>query len=472
MLYGLLASLGDPIKTVLGAGLLIGLVLLFLPKQVVWLVLVIGFVFGILSANPLLSKLAWVVSGFSMLLMVPSLQNMMWTSKNKAPLFLKLALLLMLYTVLVSIVQWYSATEFVAGFKRYFQSFGLMMALTLIAFQIKDYKQWFIFLLVVGLLQFPFALYQLLVLVPQRGGLELSSETTDVIAGTFGANLQGGSPNSVMVIYLFMVLSFLVARWRLKLIKNNVFYMLTFICLLPIGMGETKIAVIMLPIVGFILLRKDFVKSPLKFLLSILVIALLTSALAHLYITVIMGSSFGDVINSTLRYNVGDQGYSSGQYLNRMTSVTFWFSQNNWHEPMSFLFGNGLGSSYTSEGSLGGHIGNQYINYGINLTAISTLLWDVGLLGCLLFISVFIAAWCAAGNLYNSVSEESVKADALAIQASISLFFLSMFYSDSIVNLISMELIYAIVLGYLGYLLNRNDLIGNSINTRRARKKS
>ena len=228
VLYGLLASLGDPTKAILGAGLLVGLVLLFMPRQVVWLVLVVGLVFGILSANPLLSKLSWVVSGFSMLLIVPSLQNMMWQQKNKAPLFLKLALLFMSYAVLLSIFQWYSATEFVAGFKRYFQSFGLMMALTLIVFQIKDYKQWSIFLLVVGLLQFPFALYQLLVLVPQRGGLILSSETTDVIAGTFGANLQGGSPNSVMVIYLFMVLSFLVARWRLKLIKNNIFYFSTF----------------------------------------------------------------------------------------------------------------------------------------------------------------------------------------------------------------------------------------------------
>jgi hypothetical protein len=53
-----------------------------------------------------------------------------------------------------------------------------------------------------------------------------------------------------------------------------------------------------------------------------------------------------------------------------------------------------------------------------------------------------------------------VKADALAIQVSISLFLLDLIYADSMVNFLSMELIYALVLGYLGYLMNLHGLLG------------
>jgi hypothetical protein len=50
---------------------------------------------------------------------------------------------------------------------------------------------------------------------------------------------------------------------------------------------------------------------------------------------------------------------------------------------------------------------------------------DTGLIGCILFILVFIAARLAAGRLYREVSDPLVRADALAIQACLTLFLLS-----------------------------------------------
>ncbi len=460
--FGLLAATANPVMIGLGAGLVLGPILLVMPEFTVWVVLVIGLLLGVLSASPQFSKLTWVVSLLSMLLLVPSLINTIWSKQRRAPCFMLLALLFLFYAVAAGIIQWHSPEEFIAGFKRYFQSFGLMMALTLIAFKPLSYARWRTFLMAVALLQFPFALYELLVLVPQRGGLALSSETTDVIAGTFGANLQGGSPNSVMVVFLFIALSFLAARWRAGLMRSNMFYPLALICLLPLGMGETKIAVVMLPMVGLVLLRKDLIKSPMRYLPAILTIILLTVMLVYLYVTVIMRSSPGEVLDSTLRYNVGNQGYSKDQCLNRFTSVTFWAQQQGLNDPVGFLLGNGLGSSYSTSnpGAMIGHLGAKYYRYGINLTAASTLLWDTGLLGFMLFVSIFIAAWIAAGRLHQSVDDPAIKADALAIQAAISLFILNVPYSDSIVNLVSMELIYAVVLGYLGYLMNEHGLLG------------
>jgi len=463
--FGLLAVTANPVMIGLGVGMVFGSVLLTKPEFTIWIVLVIGFLFGVVSANPQLSKITWIVSILSMLLLLPAFINVFWSKQRRVPGFMLIALLYLLYGVGVSIIQWYSIEEFVAGFKRYFQAFGLMMALTLIVFRPQSYVRWGIFLMVVALLQFPAALYELLVLVPLRGGLSLSSETTDVIAGTFGANIEGGSPNAVMVIYLFVALSFFVARWRSGLIKSNVFYPLAFICLLPLGMGETKIAVVMLPLVGVVIFREELSSLSLRNVFAIFVLTLLTMLLGYLYISVISHSSLDEVLDSTIRYNVGDQGYSEAQHLNRFTSITFWGQEQGFDDPLSFLIGNGLGSSCSSTGSMAGtgpvagHLGLKYYHYGIDLTAVSTLLWDTGLIGLMMFMSIFIAAWIAAGRLRRSVSDTAVKADANAIQAAIALFLLSIPYSDSITNLISMELIYAIVLGYLGYLMNYHGLL-------------
>jgi hypothetical protein len=300
-------------------------------------------------------------------------------------------------------------------------------------------------------------------LVPLRGGLAYSSETTDVVAGSFGANLMGGSPSSVMVIYLFMTLSFLVARWRVGLINNWFFYSSALICLLPLGMGETKIAIIMLPIVGLILVKDDFIKAPLNYLFFSSIIILLTGLLVYIYVSVIMHTSLDDFIYGTIEYNFGNKGYSTSQSLNRFTSITFWAQQQRWNDPMGLIIGNGLGSSYyTSNDGNSGFLGIKYGHYGIDMTAVSALLWDTGLVGLLFYTSIFFLAWRSAGQLHCSVSDPGVKADALAIQATVALFILSLFYTNSTVNLMSMELIYAIVLGYLGYLLNNQRVFDSS----------
>lgn len=461
ILFGLLAVTASPVLIGMGAAMVMGPVLLLLPELTIWIILVVGFLGGILSANPHMSKLAWAVSLLSLLLLVPCAANLMWTQRRRLPGFLSLALGFMLFAVLVTVLRWYSLEQFVAGFKRYFQAYGLMCALTLLVFDPPVLARWRKFLLVVALLQFPFALYELVVLVPLRGGLGLSSATTDVVAGTFGANLQGGSPNSVMVIYLFAAAAFLVARWRIGALSLKALLLLGGICMLPLGMGETKIAVVMLPLVGLSLLRVDLMKAPARFLPALIGVVVLTALLCYLYVVVIMHSSLQEVYDSTMLYNSGSQGYTEGQSLNRFTSISFWFQQQSWSDPIGFLFGNGLGASYTASSGVIGHMGMRYLTYGINLTGVSTLLWDTGVIGCVLFILVFVAAWLAASRLYREVADPLVRADALAIQACLMLFLLSFPYSDSIVNLVSLELIYAVVLGYLGYLMNVHGLLAS-----------
>jgi len=463
LFFGLLAVTASPILIGMAAGLVVGVFLLMKPDLLIWLILVLGLVMGALvsMAGPQFSKITWAVSILGFVLLILSLFNFLLTGKSKGqPAFIWFGLAFLVLTIVATMAQWHSTGEVIAGIKRFFQAYGLMFAFATLALSSREMGRLQKLLLAIALLQLPFALYELFVLVPKRGGLALSSETTDVVAGTFGANLQGGSPNSVMVIYLLIVASFLVARWRSGSIRSGTFYLLVLPCLLPLGMGETKIAVVMLPLAGFVLIRKDLVRAPLRYLPALLAVVLLAMMLTYVYVTVIMHSTLDEVVQSTMRYNIGDQGYSQGQLLNRLTSITFWFQQQGSHDPVGFLVGNGLGSSYTSFGELGGHLGMKYQHYGINLTAASTMLWDTGVIGFALFTGMLASAWVAAGRLHHSVSDPAVKADTLAIQAAISLFFLSLVYSDSIVNLVPMEIIFAAVLGYLGYLLKTHGRAG------------
>jgi hypothetical protein len=268
-----------------------------------------------------------------------------------------------------------------------------------------------------------------------------------------------------MVIFIFIAIAFFVARWRAGLMKTKLFYVLAFMTALPLVMGETKVAVFMVPVVGAVLLREDFMKAPLRYLPAVIMTIFLTIGLSYIYVVFIIHSNFSDVFKATYAYNLGKQGYSNGMLLNRSTVISFWMQKQSWGDPLGFLIGNGLGSSYTGFGpmAVSGHLGTKYFSYGINLTAASTLLWDTGIIGLIMFCSIFVSAWFAAVKLRKLTRDPVVKADALAIQVAIALFGMFIIYSDSMVNLLSIELIYASVLGYLGYLMKREGMLSRPL---------
>ena len=446
--FGLLAVSGSPLLISLGVGLFAGALLLTTPKYIVYLLLLIGLVFPALGGSAL-SKLNWSLSLLGLLLLLPVSLGIVGSKKSEVPVFIWIAIAFLVYSLAVTILSWASFTELLGGFKRYFQVYGLLLALAFLPFAKQDFLQWKKLLLVVGLLQFPFALYELLFLVPARGGLSLASYTSDVIAGTFGANLEGGSPGGVMVVFLIVNFIFVLSRWRGGLINAKGALLLCTFLLLPLGMGETKIVVLMLPIALFVLIRHSIIQDPIKNIPAIFAIILLTSIFICSYVYLIMGVELSSFFESLIESQSEFAGYGSNS-LNRLTALDFWWSNQGMHDPVGFLFGNGLGSSYLGLGS--GHIGMQYIGYGINLTALSTLLWDVGLIGCVLFFAIFIGAWRSAGKIFKESDDACFKADALAIQATISIFLVSISYSADIISQISLEIIYSFVLGYLAYL--------------------
>ena len=67
----------------------------------------------------------------------------------------------------------------------------------------------------------------------------------------------------------------------------------------------------------------------------------------------------------------------------------------------------------------------------------------------------------SAGRLRKTSVNPSIRADALAIQACIAVLLVFVFYDSTLTNILSFELICAVVLGYLGYLVHAQNALAN-----------
>ena len=459
-IFGLISVTANPIFIGLAVGLVGGTFLLAIPKKTIMLVIALGL------ATPALldmigrgsHRILWAVSMMALLLWIPALLNFFSFNpqhKKHIPLFIWLLLVFVMYALIVTVSQLHGMGELFSGFKRYFQAFGLLLALVTLANTPKDFNFWLKLLLIIALLQLPFAIFERFILVPLRGGLAAGGETTDVVAGTMGANLEGGSPNAIMVTFVLIVFAFVFSRWKAGLIQTSRAVLLAVILLLPLALGETKVVVVMLPLLAFVMLRKDIVREPAKYIPMFGLMLVLTAILAYFYVYIMLKSSFGEAIIGTLSYNIQDVGYGT-LLLNRTTVMTFWAKFHSMQEPISFLFGHGLGSSYGS-GFDAGHIARLYPNYGINLTTVSTLLWDLGVVGLILYVSIYLAAWMQISKVWRITECAQVKADCMALQSGIALTVFFIVYSDSQVNLLVHEIIIAVMLGYAAFLYKQQQ---------------
>lgn len=451
--FGLVAFSGNYVLITLAVGLLIGALLLGKPTWNISLLIALGIVTGVLvsMAGPALDKISWGVSILGFLLWVPAIYGLV--SAHRIPFFVWLSVFFVLYAVAVTVLRWPSFGASISGFKRYFQASALLVTLATLAFSPRQFYRWKKLVLYIAILQLPFALYEKVVMVPERVGIFSGAQLTDVIAGTFGANLYTGSCNAEMATFVIIAFTFLFTLWQEKQYNGRRLLIMAVLLLTPLFLGETKIVVVMVPLVTLIVLRHDIRDNPARFAIFGALSLLLFVALTLVYALVMDKTTVYDAIQHTVAYNFQNVGNGT-DVLNRTTVLTFWWQHQGLSNPLSFLFGNGLGSSYSAPGVLfPGHIGSAYPSYGLDLTAASTLLWDLGLMGLLFYLAILAFAWIAATRLHRSSSDPALRADALAIQSAIGLFVLFTFYRNSGVMFMPWEIVQAMTLGYLGHLV-------------------
>ncbi len=455
--FGLIAVTTSPILVSMAAALVVGAFLLAKPVLNIWFVLVLGLlVVGVVPiwADGLGSKAVWGVSILGFALMGSALFSAASRpgATRNTPAFVWAALIFMLYAVVATLIQFYSIGEFLTAFKRYFQAFGLMFALCWLAIGEQDIRRWRKFFVIVALVQLPFALYELISLVPLRESFRIPNLVPiDVVAGTFGASLYLGGANGEMATFLIFVLAFMLARRQAKILTMGRLVFMVPLVLAPLFLGETKAAVLMLPMMFLVLYRHELLTRPHYAVMGLLLGILLTLGALQTYLS-ITKTTLDEQIAATLDYNIYERGYGS-LHLNRTTVLTFWAKRQGAHDPVSLVLGNGLGSSHRATG---GHLDIRYPTHGIGLTAASTLFWDLGILGFALFLAILALAWRTAGRLRREAAEALVRADAAAIQAILPLFGFFLFYKLSLLETLTFQIVFAALLGYLAWLHRRH----------------
>lgn len=455
ILTGLIATTASPIAIGLFAGSIAGIALLGYPTLCLWLVLVGTLVIGGLIAQfaPALAKANWLFSmlGFLLLLSAMGIAITRRSSdRPHVPWWGWFGLSLPLYAVLVAVINQVPTLEFLAGFKRYFQYWGVFACLALVMLKGSTYRSIVRFLVALALVQVFFAAYQRVFVVPQRIGMGGGVVAIDAVSGTFESSFTGGGSSSVLVFFLLIVFAFELRLWLDGGSSGPRALVASILLLMPLALGETKVVVAFLPTVLVCALLLDFKPHPVRALLLLVAGAAATVALAFLYLLLSAkaGQSWQTVIDNVIAYNFGSVGYHSASGMNRSTVLSFWWSQQGVGDPLGFLFGHGPGASYSGDGSLvPGTLALRYPGLAIGFTTLSALLWDLGVLGMVVFVVFNLAAVLAIGRAALRLPSGVSRSLAVAVLAGLLMNLVLCFMGNSATALPSHATLYALLLG-------------------------
>ncbi|MBV8635686.1 MAG: hypothetical protein JO002_14425 [Burkholderiaceae bacterium] len=356
-----------------------------------------------------------------------------------------------------ALVNWHGALTFIVGTKGYFQVWGMFVAIYYLVDDEIDARRVMRFLLLLGLIQLPFVFHQFFVLVPRRLSDLAAAHgivAIDVVAGTFGGQMMGGGRSPSLALLLLTGLAIIGAAWKSGQMKFGRAFLWACALALPILMSEVKIVLVLIPIALFLLFQPEIRRHPVKASVIAGCVGFSMVLLFSIYLILPGAKSqqhkdLAAYFDESVAYNLGDKGYG-GDLLNRKTVYPFWLAQHSDGDVVSILLGHGPGQ--TNDGSnVMKHTlaSDRYQGYGIDATGISSLLWEVGVLGTLAALAVFYQAYRLAGTLCRRWEGTEHWPLLKAAEVSMPLFALSLLHNNYFVIDVSLQALVMLILGYL-----------------------
>lgn len=456
---GYVIASGKPIPILLTVGVIASIALFSALRLVVWLVIIGTLLVSgpVIMFVPGLDKVGWLFSllGFFLLgaaFLYAAVGRHRFT--RPAPIFVGIAAVIVALGCLSLLYSGGPLSEGVRAIKRYYQYFGLIFILAVVPFAATTMRRWWKFLLLIALIQLPFALFQRIFLVPLREGMP-RVVPVDIVVGTMEGSLTGGGSSGVMVLLLLFALSAVLATYREGMLSTRNFVILAFAFMTPVALGQVNLTMILFPIAIATAFSDRIRRYPFRFAMFLLLVAIPMFAFAvWLYISTqtYAGQSFDAKLAEILNYNFGDAGYYGGLGLNRMTVYSYWIGQQSLADPLSFVFGNGLGSSFGGiDEANPGHMDKAHGWMFIGLTTGSSLLWDLGVLGFALYLSMLVAAVVCAYRLVSNAKPGFDRAFCTSLFSMASMLVVMLFYSEAMVSVPSLEVLAALTLGMIAW---------------------
>jgi len=346
----------------------------------------------------------------------------------------------------------------VIGIKGYFQVWGIFLSLAFLPFLPVTVDRMMGFLLWLTIVQIPFVLQQHFILVPQRIGVfeaEQGIVAQDVVVGTFVASIDGGGTRTTLGLLLATSLAIATAKWRSGYISTKKLAILSVICLFPIALNGLKFSFLSIPLTLIIVygdqLRRNLLKLTGVILVSVVGMVILFNLVSMLPRT---GGektlTTDDYFAEWVSYNFEDQGYGNS-LLNRTTVYPFWLMYHQtgggvWNT----LLGYGPGTSMSTNLMEGSIAKSRYVGYGIDLTGLSGLLWEVGILGTISAIGFFVSAFRSAHRLTLLVPFGSMRWIYLkGAEVGIAMAAISLLHNSSFLFEIGFQTLLMLLIGYV-----------------------
>ncbi|ALQ52256.1 hypothetical protein [Nitrosomonas ureae] len=297
-------------------------------------------------------------------------------------------------------------SEFVNASRYYLLMWPLMLVIMFGLITDKMIMQLWKALMIVAVLQFPMAIYQYFFVVPG------STRTSrwDAVIGTFHGVIEGGGDSAAMAIMLLIAMLTAIALWREGKLNGLQMALVVLFGFFTLGLAEVKAAVMLLPVVIGLYYRRELLKRPVEAIVVIIGAVLLVGVLFTFYEKL----HYGDVSTHTFKQNQVTSTYDrvmraidpeaqtyDGRELGRVNLLLSWWNINIGSGDLQHsLFGYGMGATYESRIGIGELV--DRFPYKINTSSSLILLWEIGILGHLVFLFILLLGVKASERAANN----------------------------------------------------------------------
>ena len=396
---------------ILAFGAIGGLILLFAPIQLVLgIFLFLTFVVvGPLVSIARIAQGSWVpyIFALALLFRVP----MEWyhtskTSDNFGPhrnkKFSPVMVAVGWYFVLVLIsllANLPSPQQFLVGAKMYLFIWGVFLLLAVSSISPKLLEQVWKGVIVVAILQLPFALYQRLFEVGRREANGVGFMSLDAIVGTFPGGEGGGASGSLAMFCVF-AMALAIALRRNKALGAGVTVLVVLASLLSIGLGEVKVIIVLFPLALLVMNYREVIRRPLHFLAigaaGLVILAGILTFYGAQWESGQKGAR-GGYLENAFGYVLDPDAVKADGHVGRAAALNLWYRDGR-STPQTFLLGYGPGASQNSS-TAKGVVASRYAPLQVNSTTAAGMLWDIGILGLVAFFAISIIAFFEALRL-------------------------------------------------------------------------
>lgn len=284
---------------------------------------------------------------------------------------------------------------------------------------------------------------------------------SDSVVGSFGGSMISGGQTATFAFFQVCVLIGLISFRRNLILKDRkIFFFLILLVFIPLLFTETKIILIYFLLAAIIInlsiIRKNFVKVVYNSVILLSVITGLIFSLQYFHWSARSNVLLDNLILSATYVFNEQAGFYATEVgaMTRYQAIVFWWD-NGSDSVVNFLFGHGLGSSYTlsDKQALIGPVAKEFYPWHLDQTGLTMFLWDVGLIGVICVFCYLIHCSVIAGKLSKSSRLDLYhKSLAKTLQVVFLMFCISLTYRHDIPHTAPMMVMFMLSLGLLSYL--------------------